>query len=238
MNWMTKFLMGQILLMDEADGNGAGGGSGGGEGDKNKPDAAALAKENAELKRQLEEAKKPKNNGGDGGGNSSDLTDQARQQREADAKRQSENSSMESAMRFNLSSKDFLKENEGFLPKEVADLFTAAEKVNYDSAVHKANAIKDGVIQEVFKLQANLDLLTAAHKKSVENYLKLTKNAREEKAQDLFENVLEPLLATHKRIKKAEEVNRSKLGLGNDQDQAYKQRLIDGSRKHYIGEKK
>jgi len=229
MLWITKYLMGQILLMEEKP-NGEGGGGGGGAG---TDDTAALKQQIADLQKKLEESttKKPTGEGG--------LTDAAKKQREEDEKRKTDHSAMESAMRFTLSSKDFLKEHEGIFPNEVADLFKAADKERYDSEVHKANALKDGIIQEFFKVQANLDLLTSTQKNSVENYLKLTKTGREEKAQHVFENILEPALVSLKREKKAQELNRAKNGLGGtDQDLKYRNKLVEGSRKHYLREKK
>ena len=227
MPWFRKY----FLHSPEGDAGGGGGG-----GNETAPDAAAIAKENADLKQKIADLEAKWKGGGTG--NEPNLTDRAREQREADAKKSGDISAIESAMRFTLSSKDFLKANEGILPAEVADIFAAAEREKFDSAVQKASAIKDGVITEYFKVQANLDLLTAAQKNSIENYLKLTKNGREEKAQHVFENILEPTLESFKRIKKAEEVNRAKNGFGSDSDRAYKEKLISGSRKHYIGEKK
>lgn len=235
MPWFRKY----FLQAPEGDGgSGGGGGAGGdggkgGEGDGGKPDLAA---ENAALKARLADLEK-KGSGG-GGNNEGDLSERARQQREADSKKESDHAALESSVRFTLSGKEFLKENEAALPKEVADIFAAADKEKFDSSVHKANAIRDGIIQEFFKVQANLDLLTSTQKKSVEKYLTLTKTGREGQALHVFENILEPTLEAQKRIKKAEEVNRAKGGFGNDADRAYREKLMAGSRKHYIGEKK
>lgn len=194
----------------------------------------APAEDIAALKAKLAEYEKKELAG------NQDLNDKARQQRELDDKKKAEFKSLESAMAFNLTSKDFLKNHESILPKETADIFAAAEKETYDSPVQKASAIKSGIISEFFKVQANLDLLTSTHKATLDGYLKLTKNAKEEKAQEIYENIFEPAIEMMKRIKKANEVNNSRNGLGTstDSEQAYAKKMREISEKHYLGEKK
>jgi len=228
---LNMFLYGLALRMKPA-----GDGDGGGGGDDGKPDAAALAKENADLKARLADLEKKTKEKPDP---DQDLNEKARLQREQDAKRNTDSSALEAAVEFNLSGKNFLKEHESILPPEVADIFAQAEaEKNWGSHVAKASAIKDGIIKEFFKIQSNLDLLTATQKNSVENYLRLTKTGREEKAQSVFENILEPTLAAMKREKKAAEVNRQKSGGGTDADRAYREKMVSGSRKHYLRETK
>lgn len=165
-----------------------------------------------------------------------DLNEKARIEREAALKKQGDFKSLEQAVEFNVNSKEFLKAHSSILPKETADIFAAAEKETYDSPVQKASAIKSGIITEFFKVQANLDLLTPSHKQTLDGFLKLTKNAKEEKAQEIYNNIFEPAIEMMKRIKKAEEVNRSLNGLGNstDSEAAYAKKMKELSEKHYL----
>lgn len=165
-----------------------------------------------------------------------DLPEKAKAEREAQDKKQSDFKALTSAVEFNVNSKEFLKTHSNILPKETADIFAAAEKETYDSPVQKAQAIKAGIVSEFFKVQANLDLLTQSHKNTVDGFLKLTKNGKEERAQDIYENILEPAIEMLKRVKKAEEVNRSQNGLGNqtDSEKAYEQKMRELSQKHYL----
>jgi len=158
--------------------------------------------------------------------------------RESDDKKKSEFKALESAITFNTAGKEFLKTHESILPKEAADIFAAAEKETYDTPVQKASNIKSGIITEFFKVQSNLDLLTPTHKQTLDGFLKLTKNAKEDKAQEIYENIFEPAIEMLKRIKKAEEVNRSQNGLASvtGSEAAYEKRMRDLSEKHYLRE--
>jgi poly-gamma-glutamate capsule biosynthesis protein CapA/YwtB (metallophosphatase superfamily) len=92
------------------------------------------------------------------------------------------------------------------------------------------------VIQEFFKLQSNLELLTPGLKNQLEDYLKLTKTGKQEKAQQMFDAVFEPALEMLKRTKRAEALSRGH-GLGGSGDDAYKEKINKVSRSHYLGEK-
>lgn len=155
-----------------------------------------------------------------------------RQKKEADA---ANSKRLETALRYEMRSEQFLKDNEGLLPTEVADIFKQASKENYADAIEKDAAIKSGVIQSFFAVQANVDLLTAGQKSQLDDYLKLTKTGKQEKAQSTYEMIFEPAFEMLKREKKAEAL---KKGHGTGDDDAYKKRLMSGSRKHYLGETK
>jgi hypothetical protein len=118
----------------------------------------------------------------------------------------------------------------------MTDIFQAAEKEKYDSPVHKANAIKSAMMQEFFSIQANVDLLTPHQKSSIEDYLKMTKLGKEEKAQAIFENVFEPALSMVKATKKAEELVRARNGYGNSNDMEtnYKNKIMQLSGARYL----
>lgn len=218
--------------MDEA-GDGKGGGGGAGD-DKNKPDPAkeveTLKASNAALLARLEALEGKKKTEDD------DLLSKTKQMNESYSKSKVDQKALESALTFGLKSEEFLKNNASLLPKEAADLFKAADKESYDSPIQKANAIKSGIIQTFFQQQANMDLLTSAQKQVVDEYLKLTKTGKEEKAQHLFDTVFEPTLETLRRIKKAEIVSKG-YGSGSDAENAYKQKLMNLSKKHYLGDK-
>ncbi len=168
------------------------------------------------------------------------LNDKMKLERDDQDKKNSESKSLESALTFNLTSVDFIKTNESVLPKDISDIFKLAEREKYDSPIHKANATKAAIVQSFFSIQDNEDLLTPSQKSSLADYLKLTKNGKEEKAREIYDNLFEPALNSLKRIKKAEELNRSKYGYKSDSkgDSQYKEKLMGLSRKHYLGEKK
>ncbi len=206
--------------------------------DKNKPapvdhakDIADLKAANADLLAKLEKLT-PKPDPKD----EDDLKKKADAQRAVDDKKSSDNKALEKAVRFSMGVESFLKTNESLLPKDVADIFKAAEKEKYDSVVEKDQAITSGIVQAFFSVQANLDLLTTSQKSALEDYLKLTKNGKQEKAREVYDNIFEPTFEMLKRIKKAEALGKGG-GVSTDAETAYKNKLIAGSRKHYLGEK-
>ncbi len=168
-----------------------------------------------------------------------DLNEKAKLLRDQNATDKNKQADLEKAITFSVTAKDWVKQNESLLPKEITEILAAADKDSFDSPVHKSNAIKAGIVKEFFSLQANMDLLTASHKNAVADYLKLTNTGREEKAPHVFENIFEPALEMMRRVKKAEDVGRTKNGFGNpnDADNAYKQKMIAVSKKHYLQEK-
>jgi hypothetical protein len=159
----------------------------------------------------------------------------------ADAKKKEQSGAdakaIESAIAFNMGSKEWLKTNSTLLPKDIEGIFSAAEKETYDNQVQKASAIKSGVIQTFFKVQDNLDLLTAAQKTALEDWQKLTKNGKEEKAQQMFDSIFEPTFEMLKRIKKAHQVQIGGQRSGDDAENAYKEKLMKSAQKHFMGVK-
>jgi hypothetical protein len=165
------------------------------------------------------------------------LNDKVRREREDRDKKDSDTKNLESALTFNLTSAEFLKANESILPKEIGEIFKAAEKEKYESSIERANATKAAIIQAFFTQQANVDLLTDNQKVYLADYLKLTKNAKEEKAKEIFENLFEPSLSMLKRIKKAEELGLNRMGLKDPKgDAQYKEKMMKLSKKHFLGE--
>lgn len=207
--------------------------------DKNTPDPAKemadLKASNAALMARLEKL--------EAGGkdqkkdDDSTLNDKVKKDQEAKDKQSKDSAELESALRFSLGSKDWLKTNSSLLPKEVEGLFNAAEKETYGSAIEKAQALKAGIIQSFFSIQANVDLLTPGLKSALEDYLKLTKNGKQERAQSIYDNVFEPAFEMLKRVKKAEQLRATGSTEGTDSETAYKNRMMALSKKHYLGEK-
>lgn len=192
---------------------------------------AALKKVQDDHKAELDKLKPPPKKEDD-----PSLSDKARQQRELDEKNKQSERSLESAVVFNQSIKDFMKNNVGLLPKTIESLFTAAEKETFDSQVQKANELKVGIVQEFFAVQANLDLLTAAQKVELEDFLKLTKTGKQDRAQTMYAMIFEPALETLRKVEKAKQVGQG----SNEQsssEKALAEKMFKASRKHYLGDK-
>lgn len=139
-------------------------------------------------------------------------------------------------MNFNIAGKDFVKNNEGLLPKSIESLFAQAEKEKYDSAIDKANAIKVGVVSEFFAVQANMDLLTSSQKVELEEFLKLTKNAKQDRIENVYAMIFEPTLETLRKVEKAKQVNSGAKDQSNA-EKALADRMMKQSKKHYLGDK-
>lgn len=241
--WIKQY--GMAMLRDQNNGNNQGGGGGGNNNqnqnqnqNNNSNQADDKDKKIADLEKQLAEMQKSNqsNNSNQQQSNQDDLAEKARKEKELADKKAAETKDLESALKFTMGSANFLKDNGDYLPESVKNIFELAEKENYGSTVQKANAIKVGVILDFFKIQSNLDLLTPGHKTMLEKFKALTKDGREEKAQEVYEMVFEPTLESLKRDKKAEQMRKGEAPQ-TDVDKAYKERLMKGSRKHHLGEK-
>lgn len=223
MNLRPNFLMNK-------EGEGTGGG--GGAPDPTK-ELSTLKEQNAALLARLDALEKksappPEDK---------DLETKAREMREKESKSSNDTKALEAALKFSLNSSEFLKQNQAILPKEVADIFKAAESEKFESAIEKDAAIKAGIIQSFFKVQSNLDLLTPGLKSTLDEYLKLTKNGKQEKAQSIFDSVFEPAFEMLKRLKKAEALGKG-FGAPTNSDDAYKAKMMNLSRRQYLGENK
>ena len=164
------------------------------------------------------------------------LADKARKEREENEKKGKYEKSLGAALKFNMSTADFLKTNVGLLPKTVEGLFAQAEKEKYDSEVDKANAIKVGVVSEFFAVQANMDHLTGAQKVELEEFLKLTKNGKQDRIENVYSMIFEPTLESIRKVEKAKQLNSGE----KDQTDVEKQladRMMKQARKHYLGDK-
>ncbi len=160
------------------------------------------------------------------------LNEKAKLSREELDKKSSDTKALESSLRFTMGAEQFLKTNGSLLPKDVTDIFSAAEKEKYDSAVEKAAAVKAGLIQSFFSIQANVDLLTPGLKSSLDDYLKLTNTGKQERAGQAYDGIFEPAFEMLKRIKKAEALGKG-FGSDGDMESAYKTKLMNGSKQHF-----
>lgn len=241
-------LFGMGMLRDKAgdgDGGGAGGGDGDGSGDGDgkgegdgdgkgdKPPAGNVTLTNEQFQQLLAKA----GGGGAPKDKDKDLFDKSKQNQADKDKNNNDSKRLEAAVRFTMGAKEWAKQNESLLPKDVTGILEAAEKETYDSTVQKDSAVKSGIIQAFFNVQENLDLLTASQKSNIEDFLKLSKNGKEEKAQTIYDLVFEPAFEMKKRISKAQQLNRAGERHGSDAEEAYKKKLMDGSKQHYMGVK-
>lgn len=231
-----KFILMQNLLMDEA-GDGKGGSSGGssagegkGENGAGNDELAKLKAENEAFKKELESLKNKKQNDEDS------LADKVKKEREEREAKDREAKNIEKALAFNMGSKNWIKDNAALLPKSIGEIFERADKENYGNAVEKSKAIKVGILSEFFSTQENLDLLTDNQKNQLENFKKLTKTDKEDRASDLYDNIFEPTFESLKKIERAKQV-RQGLGTQTDAQAAYKEKMMALSRKKYLGEK-
>lgn len=195
--------------------------------------AKASADEIAKLKADLEAAKKtPTPPPAD----PDDLAKKAALQREADEKRASDEKRLEGSINFLVGAKEWAKTNAALLPKTIDGILDAAEKENFGSKVEKANAIKVGIISEFFSIQSNVDALTAAQKVALEDFKKLTKDKKQEQAQIVYDQIFEPAFEGLKKIKRAEQIAKGYKD-ETPTEHGYRDRLVKGARKHFLGEK-
>jgi hypothetical protein len=229
-------LFGPKFLRDKAgDGSsGGGGGSGDGKGvDDLKAQLDAMKSENEKIKVELESFKSKKS------ADDADLQKKAEDAKKAEEEKKNLTRRQESAVKFNLTVQNFVKDNKDILPAEVEDIVKQAEKENFDTAAQKSAAVKVGIISSFFKVKENYDRLTASQRTSIDRYLNLTKNGKEEEAENIFENVFEPALELVKAHKKAEEVSKARSGQANSStgEIEYKNRLMEHSKKALMGGK-
>lgn len=246
-------ILGRVrILMDKAGGDGGSGGGGGGGngggsggkggdgggGDKGGEDIATLKAQNADLMARLERLEKQNGNGGGSGGaggsggEGDDLAEKARKEAEAKAKAQAEQKKLESALKFNLTVHQWVKDNATLLPKSIEGIMAQAAKETYADGIEQASVLKVSIVSEFFSQQANLDLLTDAQKESLDEWRKLTKTDKQARVQQIYDNVFEPTFEALKRQKKAEALNKG-FGESTASEDAYKEKMREISKKHY-----
>lgn len=221
MTWILRIIEHRHRLLDEKTE-----GEGGAGPDKDKEIADLKAKLTELQSKLTTKEQDPKDD--------MDLVEKARLSREQNEGKAKHEKSLEAAITFNHSSKDFLKTNSTILPKTIEGVFTQAEKETYDSSIEKANAIKAGIVSEFFAVQANHDLLTASQKIELDEFLKLTKNGKQEKVESVYAMIFEPTLEMLKKIEKAKQLRIDPKNQG-DAEKAYVDRMHKLSMKHYLG---
>lgn len=197
---------------------------------------AAMKAENEKLKADLAAKPPPKEEKKDPPADDPSLADKARKEREEKEKSAKSEKSLESALRFNMGGPNFLKDNVGLLPKNIESIFAAAEKETYETQIQKANEIKVGIVGEFFAVQANHDLLTGPQKSELEDFLKLTKNGKQERVETIYAMIFEPTLETLRKVEKAKQLN---TGTKNqtDGEKALVEKMMKRSKAHYLGDK-
>jgi hypothetical protein len=225
MNWFLKFMAGQNFLLEE---------------DKEKPkggETITMSKEQFDeiMARLPAKADPPKDDKEKPKDKDDDLAAKAAKERTDNEKTAKHEKSLEAAISFNTAGKSFVKDNAAFLPKTIEGIFTQAEKENYGSAIEKSNAIKAGVVSEFFAVQANMDLLTGAQKIELDEFLKLTKNGKQERVENIYAMIFEPTLETIKKIERAKQVSGNKDQ--SDGEKALAERMMKLSKEHYLGVK-
>lgn len=219
------------FLMD-ADKGAQGGGDGGAKSDKGSAPDPKDAKI-AELEKALSDMKSQAAKSGSG---DSDLVNKARAEKEDSERKASETKVLETALKFDLEAEKFLESNKSLLPAEIPEIFKQAKKENYSNAIEKAQALKTAIIQSFFSVQANVDLLTPGLKSMLDDYMKLTKNGKQERSTQIYDSVFEPAFEMVKRMKRAEALEKGH-GQASDEETKYREKLSKLSRKHYLGEK-
>lgn len=219
---------GFAVLRDKADENNAGGG---GTTTTTTPDPKDA--EIAALKAKLaEHEKKTTTTTTTTKPDDPDLQARAKAEAEAKSKDQARQKSLESALKFDLSLPEFLKQNSSLLPQDAADIVAQANKEKYEDAVAKDRTVKAALMKSYFQVQANLDQLTSYQKSQVENWMTLSNTGREEKAAEMFEQIFEPAFETLKKVKKAEALHKGHH-VESGQQGTYKTKMIERSQKHY-----
>jgi hypothetical protein len=188
---------------------------------------AALKAENEALKSAAKPPPKP---------DDADLAEKARKDREAKETAASDSKKLENALRFDLTSAEWLKTNASLLPKSIEGVFAQAAKENYGSAIEKVAAMKTAIVSEFFAVQANLVQLTESQKISVAEFKALTKNDKQDRVAQIYDSIFEPTFEGLKRLEKAKQVS---LGLAdpNNAEASYTKRMIELSKKKNLKEK-
>lgn len=169
------------------------------------------------------------------------LAQKAEAERLAREKGQTDTQKIERDISYNLGVKKFVEDHKAFLSEDVAGILTQAEKEKYDSAGQKAAELRTEIIEAFFKVQSNLDILTAAQKRNLADFQKLTKDGKRQDSEKVYESVFEPALEMVKRVKKAEELNLAARGYATATGGplgAYKQKLLEAAKRVIINKRK
>ena len=169
------------------------------------------------------------------------LADKALKEREAKDKETANGVRIERDIAYNMGLKKFVEDHKPYLSEDINGILAQAEKVKYDSAGQKASELRAEIVDAFFKVQSNVDILTAAQKRNLADFQKLTKDGKRQESEKVYESVFEPALEMVKRVKKAEELNLAARGFATAQGgplAAYKQKLLEAAKRVIINKKK
>ncbi len=169
------------------------------------------------------------------------LAEKVEAERIAREKGQSDVAKIERDISYNLGVSKFVDDHKAYLSEDIKAILLAAEKEKYDSAGQKAAELRTEIIDAFFKVQANSDILTAAQKRILADFGKLTKDGKRQDSEKVYESVFEPALEMVKRVKKAEELNLAARGYATATGGplgAYKQKLLEAAKRVIINKRK
>lgn len=168
------------------------------------------------------------------------LAEKAEAERLAREKGSADHAKIERDISYNLGVKKFVEDHKAFLSEDVQGILAQAEKEKYDTAGQKAAELRTEIIEAFFKVQANSDILTAAQKRILADFGKLTKDGKRQDSEKVYESVFEPALEMVKRVKKAEELNLAARGYATASGGplgAYKQKLFEAAKRVIINKR-
>jgi hypothetical protein len=188
-------------------------------------EAKAAADNAAKLKAELEEYKK--NNPPKSKEDDPTILEAARKKEGEEADRKAKEKAISEAAKFSVSIRDIIAGGEEFFPKEIAGIMEVNAKKPYDSEIDKANDLRATIIESVFSVQKNLDLLSEVAREKINVFLSLSQKKREDKAHEHWEYVL-TALDTYKRVSKLERAQKTRSGLASPSDaqEAYDKKIL------------
>jgi hypothetical protein len=167
-----------------------------------------------------------------------DLSSKAKKNRREREKNETSARKVEGAVIFNTTVGDFIKNNSDILPSDIPEILEVAKREKYDSQSDQATALKLAIIKSFFSQKDNVDVLTASQKRTLEEFNNLTKNAKEEKSESIYENLFEPALEAMRRVRKAEEAGKArKFGTSSSVESDYQNRMIAAAKLKHLGVK-
>lgn len=142
--------------------------------DKARADADAKAKAEAAAKEQTKPAT---------------LLDTAKEQVKTDAANAGNQSSIESALGFNMKIGDFAEKYKDVLPPTTGAILDAANKKTFSGAVEKADEIRKALIDGYLEVKENYEKMPASLKDRAARYMALTEEGKRKNSADFFDLV-------------------------------------------------
>lgn len=142
-----------------------------------------------------------KNGTGDDDKNKNDDVD-AQKIKDDEAKRRAAESTLKSAMAFNIGRDGFLESNKAFLPESIQTVIKGMQGRNYKDDIDEANAFRKIIFDEIFGEQKNIDIMPESAKAKINAYKALADSDKAGKVSDYYE-LVETYLALKKGMAKA-----------------------------------